>query len=916
MASPGSDRLLGREMEIAALDRELDASRESGRLVLCTGEPGIGKTRLAQESAGRALVAGVTVVWGRAFAAEDAPPLWPWQQVLRGLQAPDHLAAGQVDRASAFSVVADAVIALARDRLVVVLDDVHWFDEASLILVRHLAKRAHEAPLLMLVLAREAELRARLPDVMADLERTASSSLRLSSLGFLAVKGMLAGADERTVRAVVESTGGNPLFVQEIARAIREHDWRPDRTPPSIQHSVSARLRRLTPVTLRLVQTAAIAGHETRPDLLATALGTTPADLDSAVEEAIAHGLLVHFPGHAEVRFRHAVIRDAVEATLSVGEFGSAHRALAHAICQVWADDLDDHLADIARHWLALAPYGERDTARTWAIRAGDDALRRLGYESGLRWYRAALDLDAPWPDPALAITTELAAARAAYLAGQIEAAVGSVSAAAEAARRAGRADLLAASALALEPASHPGVNSLLGVLTEEALRHLDVGAAVPRARLLALRSRLAFYSGRDADAETASREALHLAIESGDSRALTAALRARKDACPGPASAGERLTLADRLQEVASRQADATNAMWARLWRFEGLVDSGDVTGAVHELGPLAQATGRLGGPAARWHHAVAAACAAQAAGRFAEARHWSQLGFDIMRPIEPAAALGAYFGAQCAIARHAGTGTAALSLARSAASPPPQFESMSRVARACLLLGAGRPGEAATHLALARGQWSWPAFFVIPGFTLALQAAVGLGLLDETRRALDALQPHRGLHSAGGGVVYLGPVELSTGIGALALGAADAAITDLDAAARIAERAGAPGFAAEARFHLVRALRLRAGTGDRERARAVWEDCSRVAGALGMAALAAGIVDLGRVLQQPRSLLTAREQQVSRLVAEGLTNRQIAGSLVLSERTVGNHIQRIFTKLGLGTRSQLTRWVTQNLE
>jgi DNA-binding CsgD family transcriptional regulator len=138
------------------------------------------------------------------------------------------------------------------------------------------------------------------------------------------------------------------------------------------------------------------------------------------------------------------------------------------------------------------------------------------------------------------------------------------------------------------------------------------------------------------------------------------------------------------------------------------------------------------------------------------------------------------------------------------------------------------------------------------------------------------------------------------------------DLAIDDLAVAAEQADRAGAPGFVAEARYHLATVLLARNGPGDHDRAEPVARDADRLARALGMAAYADRTGTLVAQLDgggRPAAL-SPREAEVARLVAEGLTNRQIAERLVISERTAQNHVQHILTKLGFTTRSQIAAW------
>ena len=146
------DGLIGRRHELERLRAWLDGARDgSGRLVLCVGEPGIGKTRVGQELAGLALAQGVTTAWGRCVEADGAPPFWPWRQVLRSLEVDaDTVLAGAVEspeeRFRLFDDVTQAVLARGDPHgLLVILDDVHWADEASLLVLRHLAGHLADA---------------------------------------------------------------------------------------------------------------------------------------------------------------------------------------------------------------------------------------------------------------------------------------------------------------------------------------------------------------------------------------------------------------------------------------------------------------------------------------------------------------------------------------------------------------------------------------------------------------------------------------------------------------------------------------------------------------------------------------------------------------------------------------------------
>jgi DNA-binding CsgD family transcriptional regulator len=189
---------------------------------------------------------------------------------------------------------------------------------------------------------------------------------------------------------------------------------------------------------------------------------------------------------------------------------------------------------------------------------------------------------------------------------------------------------------------------------------------------------------------------------------------------------------------------------------------------------------------------------------------------------------------------------------------------------------------------------------------------AAAGLGRLDDVAALLDRLAEFRGEHAVGEGVSYLGPIDLAVGRGAAALGRLDEAIANLASAVEQADRAGARGFAAEARYHLAVALAARDRPGERDRAAVLAGVADRRARELGMAAYVERTAALVTHLcgHQNPSTLSSRELEVAALVARGLTNRQIADRLVISERTAQNHVQHILTKLGFMSRSQIAAW------
>ncbi|MGW6198436.1 helix-turn-helix transcriptional regulator [Kribbella sp. NPDC055110] len=922
--------IVGRRRELDALRRWLDAARAgAGRLVCCAGDPGIGKTRLAQELAGTASAAGVAVAWGRCAEAEGAPGFWPWRQVLRdiGIDA-DQVLTGRIasleERFRIFEDVAEAVCGVAAQQggLLVVLDDIHWADDGSLLVLRHLADRLDGSYLLVLAAFRDAEPADSLHRVLPGLLRSRATVERLDLRGFdLAevreqLARVLAADAAADTRAVLDITGGNPLFVREVARAMASGTWRADQPSRTVLDIVAERLTAVSAGCRRMLEAAAVVGRDFPLGLVAAVLGEPVAGCLPLVDEAIRYGLVARTgAGH---RFVHALTRDAVEASLTTADLAAMHRAVALAAEAHYAGDLAEHLVEIARHWAVVAPYGDAATARSWAVRAADDAVRSLAYEDGVRLYRSALALDPPTlsGDERYRLLTALG--RAAYLAGDPNACADAASAAMELARRAGQPVRMAEAALVVEAA--PDLYAAAGRLCDEALAALgDTGAIGLRARLLAQRSRVAFVEGEQDSTESLSSAALELARTAGDDRALAEALLAREEACPGPAGAPERLRLAAEVIAVARRTDSPRTEMWGEIWRIGALLQVGRLAEAAAELVPLRSVCEQVGGPVGGWHFDRVTACVAQAQGRFADAEHAGRRGFERMRTVEPVSSTGRYLALECALAMHIGvTDTAAEFLIHPWDPPTGHFATMNRLHLTFLLLRAGRADEAGAVYQQAGPPEAWrlPALFALPGYVYGSLAAAELGRPDDLTYLLDRLGQFNGAQVTGGnGVVYLGPADLTLGRGAAAQGKSDRAIELLADAADQADRAGAPGFAAEARFHLATTLLTRDDPGDRARAGVVARDAHQQARTLGMGTYLTRTADLvahlDRAAQrvQPGGL-SPREVEVARLVADGLTNRQIADRLVISDRTAENHVQHILRKLGFATRSQIATW------
>jgi class 3 adenylate cyclase len=422
-----------------------------GSLVLLSGEPGIGKTRLSSQHAFDVHGAGGTVLYG-AVDEGLGVPYQPWiealshyvehapEALLRRFVAeagadlvrlvpllerrvPDLPPLSRSDGETERYVLLDAAtrllrMAAANNPVLVVLDDLHWADKQTLLLLAHLHRELVDSRVEFLVTFRDSDLTPEHPltDTLATLrradrvERIALSGLRRDEIGDLLVK----VSGQATTEALTElagmlerDTNGNPLFVGEVLRDLLEggHVAQDDqgvwglatsldelRAPASVRDVVAQRVQRLGADAAQVLGTAAVIGRDFELDLLAAVLDRSADDLLTVVESAMAASLVTESGARAgSFRFIHALIAQALIDDQSLTRRGQLHRRIATVIQQLHGPDLRDRVATVARHVLEAGD----DVAKSvdWARRAGQQALASLAPDEALRWFRAALEL-------------------------------------------------------------------------------------------------------------------------------------------------------------------------------------------------------------------------------------------------------------------------------------------------------------------------------------------------------------------------------------------------------------------------------------------------------------------------------------------------------------------------------------------
>ena len=891
--------LVGRHEELAVLLGALESARAgAGRLVVVTGPAGIGKTRLAEAAVDAAHDIRLRVARGYAVAEAGAPPLWPWQRVLRGRTG---TLAPADDRAARFQHSA-ALTELLRDEaepdgLLLVLDDLHWADAASVHLLRHAANELHSMPLALVVTARgEAEPPWRA--VLPDLVRSGADVVELGGLAAadLAEWQPALAADPARAEAVHAATGGNPLLVRLIANDL---DLPLDAVlaeRPQLRRLVAARVVALPPEAREVVEAASVLGERILAPILAQMTGR---DVGDELELARRAGVL------RGTAFEHALVRDAVYAELSEARRTALHRSAAEAL-ETSASGLPGM---IAQHWLRV---GEHRRCLTWAMRADDAARAALAYDDAARHAELAVACARKVDDAVAQTLVRLAQAQ--LLQGFAEASAQTCVAAAAAARVVSRADLAADAALVVHGSGLPSVYRSIAALCRDALEDIDADDHARRARLLAqLATTTSELDGDPERAGDLAMQALAEAERCDDADAQFEAIAARHHTIMVPETVDERFDLSIRALAVAERTSRPSAGLWAQLWRIDAAIQLGAFGEVDDGLAAVDRIATTDGSVTARWHHLRRVAMLAALRGDFAQARVANAEARAIGAKVGDVSLIGlsTAFAVQLAILRgdigEVGDGWEHLI----AVAPP-----MPLVRITFPLLHAIEG-----NLELARAEFAefrdlpttfprgvrWSATLQQVGVAAVLldDADAAAAVLAELAYLADYLQ------GDGSGAVYTyGAWALLLGDLARVAGDQPRAIEHYRRAVTIDTQIGAQPFVALARLGWAQSLV--ASRGDTARARELVTSAQAEFERLDMPGPLRVAESVVRALgADSSSRLSAREREVADLVSRSMSNRDIAAHLVLSERTVETHVRNILTKLGFTSRTEIVAWV-----
>ncbi len=436
---------IGRQPELAVLTAALDdALAGRGQMVMLAGEPGIGKTRLSQELASRAESLGAQVLWGWCYEHSGAPPYWPYVQPIRAYieetdaeQLSSQLGSGgpaiaeivpeireklpdlgqsitvepEQARFRLFDSVATFLKNAAQAKpLVFVVDDLHWADSSSLLMLEFLAREISATPILILGTYRDVEITAShsLSQLLGNLVRERHyrgvqlKGLTLQEVGEAVEASKGVNLSGNVLQAIHSRTEGNPLFLNELVELVNPMDVNEDRAwadliPNGVRDAIGNRLNRLSPDCLQVLRKASVMGRAFDVSLLSSLDPDVGFDESlAALEEALGTRVIAE-SGPGEFQFAHALIQEVLYDEISSIARLQTHAAIGTALERIHGSNLEAHAAEIARHFAEAGAALGLEKLAHYSLMAGERALSTHAYEDALTHFKqglAARDID------------------------------------------------------------------------------------------------------------------------------------------------------------------------------------------------------------------------------------------------------------------------------------------------------------------------------------------------------------------------------------------------------------------------------------------------------------------------------------------------------------------------------------------
>jgi DNA-binding CsgD family transcriptional regulator len=953
------------ERVLSALDETLAGSRV--QMVVLAGEPGVGKTRLARESLARADARGAQVFAGRCFEQHTAVPYFPFTepfadalaQISPDLQAelssrwPElgHILPelgttsrmdGQATQPQVFRAAAAFLHALAGVKpLVLMLDDLQWADSTSLALLLYLGRHLHDTRMLIVGTYRDVEVGREHPlePILRELihdrvvQEVHLGRLSLAGTGEL-VRSRVTGeaVSDELVTLVHERAQGNPFFTEELLAAYIEQGAQPGadvslqaaglaglRVPHSIRSVVGERVGRLPSEAQELLSLASILGQEfDLPALVATTDRSEPEVL-AGLDAALAAGLLEQArAGYGgRLAFAHALIQQTLYEELPAHRRGRLHLRVGEVLEKLRAGQATAS-AELAWHFLQ---GGDTQRATGYAIQAGDDAVGRYAHAEAVHHFGIAVEVLRELGDPARAAEVQCRLAAELFDLNRLPDALAAYEAALasfeERGDRSGQASV------------HWGLGRLhLGRYDmRAAVTHLDAALRfwptqredAELARLLVDTVRAKWFSADAVSAIQHAEHAVTLAEQLGDGGLIARALVGFAEGHGDDTPDRRLIELLDRAEGLARAASDWRTLTRVYLNRAVSHINTGELESGIADNRSAIEAADRSGEIERLRFAFQARGLDCVALGAWEEGRAAARAGLAL----DPQRRFNGVAG-PAVLAWMEGRYEDALGHWRAFWSEGRQRRDMQAVAYGTALLAdfmlqLDRPSEAEAPAREAaegaRSSWRSMAGFVAPlaETLVCLHAPDAEAVLSDAERLIEQTEK----------VVARPQLMRARGLLLMHRGDLTGAIETLDASAAVARSQHA--FIELGRTLAVLADAARkhgdeapAAQADRERAAIVERIGPEVRGLSWAQDLPSARNQIGKRVRShpglPAPPLSPREREVAALLAQELTDRQIADRLVITEGTAGVHVGHILNKLGFHTRTEIARWAVKH--
>jgi class 3 adenylate cyclase/tetratricopeptide (TPR) repeat protein len=896
--------LVGRKVELDRLTEALKAvaAGEPARIVLVSGEAGVGKSTLTASVARDAHRDGAVVLYGRCD--EDlAIPHRPFVEALGHYLV--HAEAAELstlgdERLSALATLVPELrtrlpdlgptatsdpdagrwmlygagvglldLASVDSPVVLVLDDLHWADRPTLQLLRHMVGNL-SGRVLVLGIYRDVDLSASHPltDTLAALTREPSATrLPVSGLDDEEVVSFVEAAAGQTLgqagvefaHALYQETDGNPFFVGEMLRHLVEtrsvvHDasgrWMPSREleeaglPDSVRQVIGARVGRLGDEAAKVLGAASVLGQEFDVDLVGSVMGLAEDPILDVLEAAVSSALVADVRGTSgRFRFTHALIQHTLYEDLGGARRSRLHRSAAEALEERLGQNRDARAGELARHWLAATRPEDASKAVTYARLAGEGALGSLAPAEAIRWFTTALTTLAQAPDDGEQCRCLVGLGEAQRQLGDATYGATLLQAARMAHGR-GDVDTLVKAVLA----NHRGAFSAGGAgmidakriaALETALEVLPATDSSSRARVLALLALERSWDGDYPSRRAIADQALAMARRLGDAATLLDVLLRRCFAVQTPDNVEELLAESIEAGRLAANTDDQIGQFWSACVQATLAVQLGHLDQVTRCTASMEWIAAAVGQPLLGWTAALHLGWSSLLAGDLVGAEGLAGELLRLGTELGDPDALTASGGLLLSLRWQQGRSEEVLDMILQLAADTPTLPLL-RACAAWFLVEARRNQEASTMLAdEVSSEFSAPDDYLLPGdLSIWARVAYHLGERPAAEALYDRLSRWPHLVTFVGASV-LGTVAQALGVLAAVLGRYDDAESHFTQALALGEKVKAPFLIAEAKLDLGRMLLNRRAEGDMRRAEQMLTSARDTAQSYGFAAL-----------------------------------------------------------------------------